>query len=150
MAVERIKFILITLTLLVLHSNNAYALDDVYFHPAKNAKELYIIDKITKKLKLPPEQVLAPADLNNDLIDEYFMRPAECKDQQRCLITIIALRKDTPIILGQLESVRIIVSDTHNYGVRDLMVAETRTNDFQETKYQWNPHHSLYEKAPKK
>ncbi len=146
---QRIKFILTSLILLVFSSNSALAEENIYFHPAKSAKELYIIDKVAKKLELSGEHMLAKTDLNNDSIDEFFMRPATCQNQQRCPITIIALQKDAPIIIGQLEAVRVIISDDNTYGIRDLLVAETRINDFKQTKYQWNPHSYTYKNTDK-
>jgi hypothetical protein len=122
--------------------------DKLRFQDAENYKQNQIIDFVkTKTRNSLIEFHLAPIDLNDDLIDEYVVKPHninDCANAPLCLNYIVAFKARKPILLGQFDAHKILVSNKKTYGVRDLIVYNVNRNDFKYDTAHWNPFESLY------
>lgn len=141
-----VKSIIASTLLLIIAPNHTKASEALYFKEAKNHKEKNIISFIKKTYQaFDKEYILAPADLNNDGINEYVVKEKNCPSNTICRHHIIAIMEDKPISLLSVNAKKIIVNDTNNYGVRNITIYDNKMNDFKKSKYLWNPHSYLYE-----
>lgn len=125
---------------------SAQALETLSFKEAKNYKERKAISFVKKTFQTPDiKYVLSAIDLNNDGLNEYIIKPASCSPNTFCQHHIVAFMKEQLISLLSIKAQKIIIKDIHHYGVRDLMVYSSPMNDFEKSKYQWNPFSYIYE-----
>lgn len=133
-------FLAITASLFLINTT-AYAMLGLKFQPAETYKQKQIIEQ-AKQDGFDTELVLAPADLNNDAIDEYIVRPADtksCPQKPLCPYKIIAFQDRTPIELGTFDAHKIQLSDKKTYGVRSIIVYNQPHNDYAHETAHWNP-----------
>ena len=138
-----IKTALFLLILCFLTPTPAQALEALRFKAAETYKEKQIIDFVQKSNgRASGAYALAPADLNNDAINEYVVRPAAknaCADAPLCSYQIIAFQDHKPIMIGQFDAHKMLVSDKKAYGIRHIIVYNEPHNDFNYETAVWNP-----------
>lgn len=88
---------------------------------------------------------IAPADLNDDGLYEYVLKPKHCG--QSCSFNIVAEARKEIVPLADIQGVNIVLGNETSHGVRNILVFESPTNDFDYTLYTWHPMSSSYRKS---
>ncbi len=88
---------------------------------------------------------IAKTDLNDDGLYEFVIRQKEC--EVLCRYSIVAESSKTIVPLGDLRGSNIVLGNEFSHGVRNLLVFESPTNDFDYTLYTWHPMSSSYRKS---
>lgn len=118
--------------------SSAFAGERLRFQAIETNKENRILDFAQKKVGQPSNQPeIAKKDLNNDVIDEFIVR-YNC-GQRSCNHLIIALQELNPIIIGQFDAHKILISQKKTYGIYDLIIYNSQYNDFTNDIARWNP-----------
>lgn len=142
------KYLLPFFILLILAPTNVNANDKLRFQAPDNYKQNQIIDFVKTLAETDATALhLAPVDLNNDMIDEYVVKPISernCSQAPLCANYVIAFKARVPILLGKFDAHKILVSNKKTYGVHDLIVYNVRRNDFKFNTANWTPSKSLY------
>ncbi len=142
------RLFLITAIILPLIYNAAWAQSALRFRAPEGIKEIRLLNHIKKTRQIPDIQyIIAPTDLNNDLINEYIIRPKsnrDCSGSRLCPYYVIALQERTPITLGKFNAHKIVVSSKKTYGVRDIIVYNDHYNDFKTNTVTWHPYEFKY------
>jgi hypothetical protein len=138
------------LLLLLCFSGAAYAQVPLVFRDSpRDVREESIIAFLLDQKKLVPElpYELAERDLNSDGVGEWVVRQARasnCAAQASCDFFIIGLSDNAPVLLGALAAGKLIVSDENLYGINILYVYNQPNNDFEYTRYRWNPENAAF------
>lgn len=85
---------------------------------------------------------IAATDLNYDGVDEWVVQQdtmSGCESAKTCHFAIVGLKKNSPALLGMITAGKIAISDDKHYGIRTLDVYNKVDNDFEFTRYRWNP-----------
>ncbi len=127
----------------------AMAIESLRFQAPVSYKEKQAIT-LVKKLHTTPRITyhIATTDLNNDAIDEYIIKPASARDCQKkplCQHSIIALQDHAPLLIGQFDAHKILISDKKTYGVRHIIVYNQPHNDFKTATAIWSPFNFRFE-----
>lgn len=139
---QYIKFLLAILCLLI-PTKSAHSFERLRFQPVDSYKEKTVLAFIKTHNKIPDESyLLATTDLNDDFIDEYILRPqfeGSCPNKPLCPYQIVAFQDHEPILIGQFDAHKILISDKKTYGIRHLIVYNGPHNDFKHETAIWNP-----------
>lgn len=119
------------IVLFVFLSTAAFAQQSLIFKEPETRREKQAI------LLNENSNLIAKADLNNDLIDEYVTQ--FCTGQKLCDYKIIAFKEFQPIVIGAFKAHKIVVDDEKTYGIRNLIVYNQGYNDFAHQTAIWNP-----------
>lgn len=128
---------------------DVFAMEPPGFHAPSSRKELEVIDFVNKNTNgsgIP--YLIAPIDLNNDLIDEFVVKPqnlSDCRQKPLCPHQIIAFKDYSPIVIGNFDAHKILISDKKTYGIRHIIVYNTSYNDFKSETARWSPYEYRYE-----
>jgi hypothetical protein len=137
---------LITVIVISLTPSLTCAQEPLSFRDAKSYKERKALSFTQKEQQAPDiKHVLSAVDLNGDSLDEYITRPQSCTAKDLCNYHVIAFMQDNPITLLTVKARKIIIEDTHKYGIRNLLIFNSKMNDFQKSRYTWNPYTYIYE-----
>lgn len=144
------KYLALSLFILnLLLPQKAFATESLRFKQAQSYKQVQMIDFIinhTENTEIP--YVLAEMDLNGDAIDEYIIRPESdeyCPALPLCPYYVTAFQKHEPIIIGQFNAHKMLISDKKTYGIRQIIVYNIPHNDFTFETSSWNPYRFSYE-----
>lgn len=118
------------------------------FKTPLNYKELQAAAKAKEEIGGNVPLLLANADLNDDFIDEYIVKPSNCQQQQLCDHKLIGFKAREPIILGEFDAHKIIILSKKDYGVKRLHVYNKSNNDFSFQTAVWNPVQYKYTYIP--
>lgn len=88
---------------------------------------------------------IARADLNDDGLYEFVLKPKEC--QTTCRYNIVAESSKKIVMLADIRGSNIVLGNEFSHGVRNILVFESPTNDFDYTLYTWHPMSSSYRKS---
>lgn len=113
-----------------------------------NYKELQAVAKAKKESGGNVALLLANADLNDDFINEYIVKPSNCQQQQLCDYKLIGFKAREPIILGEFDAHKIIILSKKDYGVKRLNVYNKSNNDFSFQTAVWDPVQYKYTYIP--
>lgn len=139
------------LALVVMSVLPAMAAEKLDFNAAIGAKtRLDLNHYIQNTLKTTPDSLeIAPADLNGDGLAEYILKDKNCAAEAQCRYTILAETQNGFLQLGQTQAKNLMLGDDTVQGVRNLMVFQNDTNDFDYALYTWQPEAASYNrKAP--
>ncbi len=119
------------------------------FHVPSSRKELEAIDFVKKNTSNDiTAYLIAAIDLNNDSIDEFLVKPknlSDCPEKPLCPNQIIAFRDYAPILIGNFDAHKILISDKKTYGIRHIIVYNTPYNDFKSETARWSPYKYRFE-----
>ena len=89
---------------------------------------------------------VAPADLNNDGIDEMIFRQQStaCETRSNCIYLVAGVSRKQPILLATFKARKIGISEEKSYGVKKILVYDEKQNDFQYITYVWDPYKSSF------
>lgn len=83
---------------------------------------------------------VAAADLNQDGIDEFIVKPMNCNENLAlCPYYILAETPKGLISLGTIPAKTILLGQDSVHGIRNLMVFSDTKNDFAYNIFAWNP-----------
>lgn len=119
--------------------STAYANERLRFQAIETAKEKQILNyasSIHKETLSTPQ--IAKIDLNGDLLKEFIIRPS-CSTKRLCPHIIIALQDLKPVILGQFDAHKMLISYNKTYGIRDIILYNDLHNDFKSQTIRWSP-----------
>lgn len=140
---------LFLILIVFLMPNIARAEERLRFKAAENYKDRQIVSFVQKLAESPSViYALAHTDLNNDAIDEYIVKPAQssdCPDKPLCPYAVIAFQDRKPILLGQFDAHKMLISNKKTYGVRGIIVYNNHHNDYQSKTASWSPHSFQFE-----
>lgn len=125
------------------------AAETLRFRNAESYKERQIItfvEKTNKTNGIP--YLIATIDLNNDAIDEYIVKPAStknCINRPLCTHQVAAFRDRKPILLGEFDAHKMLISDKKSYGIKNIIVYNVPYNDFKSETAIWNPFNFRFE-----
>lgn len=143
-----IRAFILTFLLSLLLPASSYADSNLRFKKPENHKENKAIEAISQKSSDAfTSYKIAPIDLNDDLIDEYIVTlddAQKCTKNNLCPYYIIAFAKYEPLMIGQFDAHKILVSSKKTYGINDIIVYNNTHNDFQTTNARWNPFSFTY------
>lgn len=126
----------------------AFANQPLIFKDANGYKDNLILSALHEKTgKENIKHLIAKADLNNDAIDEYILKPdafQNCAPKNFCPHYIYALTSYNPVFLGEFTAFKIIVTQSKTYGVRSLQIYNNPNNNFSYTLAPWEPFLSKY------
>jgi hypothetical protein len=88
---------------------------------------------------------IARADLNDDGLYEFVLKPKHCEDV--CLFNIVAEARKEIVRLADIRGANLVLGNETSHGVRNILVFESPTNDFDYTLYTWHPMSSSYRKS---
>ena len=143
---KHLPLITLSLLLISLVPTSAQAQEGMSFKAAQNYKERKVTSFVQEQSQTSDvKYILSSADLNDDGVNEYIVKPKTCSANNFCNHTIIAYMNDKPIVLLSTIARSIIVKNTHHYGVKDITTYSSPMNDFQKSEYQWNPFSYVYE-----
>ncbi|MCB1784213.1 MAG: hypothetical protein KDI13_09480 [Alphaproteobacteria bacterium] len=84
-------------------------------------------------------------DLNDDSIDEVFLRGLNCfQDDRFCQYIILGEQDGKILLISRINARFIMLADTSTNGVRDLLVFKDRMNDYKEERFIWNSEVAQY------
>ncbi|MEM8833985.1 MAG: hypothetical protein AAGB32_05540 [Pseudomonadota bacterium] len=92
--------------------------------------------------------IIAKTDLNDDFINEYVLRPANCTKGQICSHGIMVYMDEKPLLIGEFDAHKIAIAFKKDYGVKRLIVYNQAHNDFSSKLARWDPQLFQY-KLPK-
>ena len=121
----------------------------VFRESPRDVREESVVDFLLhqKKLVLDLPYDIAARDLNGDGVDEWIVRQARasnCAAQASCDFMIVGLSENAPVLLGAFSAGKLVVSDEKLYGINILYVYNQPNNDFEFTRYRWNPTESTF------
>ncbi|MEM6812013.1 MAG: hypothetical protein AAF549_06055 [Pseudomonadota bacterium] len=116
----------------------------VSFKPAKDRKEIQIIDYLQSSTSDNSTYLIAGYDLNNDIFKEYLVKNQNCLVREYCSYKIIAFKNRKPIIIGEFDAHKILISHEKNYGIHDLIIYNDENSDFLSKTAVWNPYQFRY------
>jgi hypothetical protein len=123
----------------------AFAQQALRFRDADGYRESQILVFLNERRGSETAFLLAPVDLNDDLISEYIARDPECPPSALCPFYIVAMMEREPTLIGQISAHKITPADKKDYGVRQLLVYNQSGNDFAGEPARWNPWNFRYE-----
>ncbi|MEM9469632.1 MAG: hypothetical protein AAF988_05660 [Pseudomonadota bacterium] len=139
------SLLLLLLFLLLTCSSQARAAENLSFKAAETRQELIAIYFVKEQTQSPDfKYKISAIDLNKDGLNEYIACATHCKNNTLCDFYIIAFMSNKPILIGKIKSQKLIVEDTHQFGVRDILIFTNRLNDFDQNKLEWNPYDFVY------
>lgn len=122
--------------------------------PARAAQPLSFDAKISDASRLALEKYaastlgqpagaleIAPADLNNDGLNEFILRDKNCAP---CRFFILAETGGAIIPLGEAQGHTLKIDNAATAGVRSLLVYTNSVNDYEYAVYVWEPRASRY------
>lgn len=140
---------LLLLTILFFLPVTAMATEALRFRNADSYKEKQIIQFIEKTNKTSGiPYLIAPIDLNNDAIDEYIIKPAStkyCVRKPLCSHQITAFRNRFPLLIGEFDAHKMVISNKKAYGIRHIIVYNVPHNDFKSETATWSPFNFRFE-----
>lgn len=121
----------------------------VFRDTAKNIREESIIAFLTNQGLLLSElpYKIAETDLNYDGVNEWIVEQSTmsgCESAKTCSFVIVGLKTNAPALLGNFKAGKITISDERRYGIRILEVYDKAANDFEFTRYSWNPSKQVF------
>lgn len=121
----------------------SFANESLRFSAAQGRKEKAVVAFVQNLRKTPQTPYLvAQNDLNDDAINEYILRPEStnfCPNAPLCSHMIVAFENYQPILIGQFDAHKILLSSKKTYGIRDVIVYNQSHNDFKTTTATWDP-----------
>lgn len=90
---------------------------------------------------------IAAIDLNYDGVNEWIVQQdtmSGCETAKTCSFAIVGLKNNTPALLGNFKAGKVAISDERRYGIRILEVYDRATNDFEFSRYSWNPTRQVF------
>lgn len=122
--------------------------------PARAAQPLSFGAKISDTSRLALEKYIAstlarpagtletaPADLNNDGLNEFILRDKNCTS---CHFLLVAETGGAIVPLGEATGHTLKIDNTATAGVRSLLVYTNSANDYEYAVYVWEPRSSRY------
>ena len=117
--------------------------ESLRFQAPVSYKEKQVVSFVTEQDKTAQTAyVLTPIDLNDDAIFEYIVRPQGadiCRPNKLCPHFIIAFQERQPIMIGQFDAHKMLVSGKKDYGIRQIIVYNNSYNDFENSTARWTP-----------
>lgn len=140
-----IRVLSVTLLLFFMLPSLGEAAEILRFKNPESLRENKAIELISE---LSDQYKIAKIDLNDDLIDEYIIKPSNdqiCGQNKLCRHIIVAYRQDTPLTIGEFNAHKILILNEKTYGIRDLIVYNDAYNDFKNVTARWNPFNFKYQ-----
>lgn len=138
-----IRAVFFIISIIFITSSPANAKEILHFSKPKNHKENKAIEFTSKnKQGSAPAYEIAKIDFNNDLIDEYVIKPKgrdKCTQANLCTYTLVALQDYNPFKIGEFNAHKLLILDKKTYGIRDIIVYNDSYNDFKNITARWNP-----------
>jgi hypothetical protein len=95
--------------------------------------------------RLPENVSIAPADLNDDGLNEFVLRDKNCDPNAKsCDFSVVSETGDSITLLGEIPARRLTVGNDSLQGVHSLLAYENVANDYEYTVYVWEPQASRY------
>ncbi|NQZ13678.1 MAG: hypothetical protein HRT94_02475 [Alphaproteobacteria bacterium] len=117
-----------------------WAQEPVFFKEPETTKEKRAISFIKKDTQSTDNKYkIAKTDLNTDSLNEYIVKPQECRSGTMCTHYVIAFMEGLPIELLSIKARKITIDTQDQYGVKNLFIYGHETNDFKKTPYFWTP-----------
>ena len=139
-------FALYLIALATVCSGKALANEALQYHSPDSYKENQVKELISKQNQ-SFTYVLAPVDLNGDAVDEFVVRPENpeaCSDKPLCPYHIVAFKEQEPIIIGDFLAHKLLISDKKSYGIRDIIVYNQKSNDYEHVTAAWDAYYFYY------
>lgn len=89
------------------------------------------------------DYIYAHIDLNGDNIAEYIAKERECGNKS-CLFMILAETKDEILLLSKIRAKDVMLGGTKTHGVTDVLIFESKINDYDFDIYIWSPSKKSY------
>lgn len=129
----------------VFFANPTLANESLTFQAIETDKQKRITDYVSEQIDVTLNFAnIASKDLNDDVIDEFILQ-YDCGSNNLCRHVIVALEELEPVIIGQFDAHKILISNKKTYGIRDLVVYNNVHNDFQNQIARWNPFSFTYQ-----
>jgi len=141
-------FLIVFISTFSLWPTASQAWEDVTFSPPISFRENEVVKAYKKLANKKNPMLIAPADFNDDFINEYILKPESCAKGTICTHVLMAYMEEKPIQIGEIDAHKIMLSFKKDYGVKRLIVYNQEHNDFASVQSRWNPHIFRYE-APK-
>lgn len=140
-----LRIVIFVLSLLFIGdlSLSAQAQSLSHYQKAETYKERQIIQFVSQNHG-KDDYFLWKIDLNDDFIDEYFVKPENCQMSLLCPIIIVAFMDNTPIELAQFDAHKIVPSTKKNYGIQQLIIYNQINNDYAHQTAIWDPYQFKY------
>ncbi|MEZ5813808.1 MAG: hypothetical protein R3E13_03675 [Alphaproteobacteria bacterium] len=90
---------------------------------------------------------IGKTDLNNDGLDEFITRSKNCEKTLKCRFYIFAETNDSILSLGTFEGKNLLLGNEFRHGIRNLLIFNNPSNDFDYHLYTWHPETSAYRKS---
>jgi hypothetical protein len=90
---------------------------------------------------------IARADLNEDGLEEFILRPKGCGPQP-CDHRLVAQAQSGVIELGTITARGLVLGNQYSSGIRTLLAFNNDNNDFDYELYVWEPRESRYILSP--
>lgn len=121
----------------------------IFRDSARGLREESVMAFLQDQQKLIPDlpYQIAARDLNGDGVEEWIVsqaRASNCAAQASCDFLIVGLSENAPVLLGAFPAGKVAVSDEKLYGINILYVYNQSSNDFEFTRYRWNPAESAF------
>lgn len=137
------RAVLFIIPIILITLSPASAKEVLRFNNPQNHKENKAIEFISKnQQEASSVYEIAKIDLNDDLIDEYVIKPKgrdKCTQANLCTYTLVALQDYSPIKIGEFNAHKLLILDKKTYGIRDIIVYNDSYNDFKNITARWNP-----------
>ena len=130
--------------LLFIFSAPAKAQQLIVFNTPESFREKEITNAYKEEVANDFSLLIAKADLNDDFIDEYILKPAQCSEGQICSHGIMAYMAEKPLLIGRFDAHKITIGFKKDYGVRRLIVYNQAYNDFTSQQARWDPYNFQY------
>ncbi len=128
-------------------ATTVYAAENLRFDtPISRSSFEYIKQFTHENLGQPIETFeIARADLNDDGLYEFVLKPKSC--QKGCMFNVVAEASKKIVPLGDFRGSNLVLGSEFSHGVRNILVFESPTNDFDYSLYTWHPMSSSYRKS---
>jgi hypothetical protein len=131
-------------------SGSALAAPPLIFRDhVKGPREQEALNMLEKTAGFLPDlpYSVAATDLNGDGVDEWIFRQDRepgCEASANCIFRVLGLREGQPVSLGTIFARKISLSDEKSYGVRKIFAYNDKNNDFEYSRYVWDPTTGIY------
>ncbi|MGB0719581.1 MAG: hypothetical protein ACPGRX_03855 [Bdellovibrionales bacterium] len=117
----------------------AYASEALHFAPLSHSKQ----DQALIAHAGFNDGAVAIADLNEDGLDEYIVKSADCPAQCRYFV-FAQSGGDALLLIGEITGTSLLLGNTYSHGVRDILAFDNSLNDFDHHVYGWDAEQSRY------
>ena len=139
-------FLLAALVLGAGHSA-AHATEKLIFDQDISLRALKNIQSFMRQEmpEMPETLKIAGADLNEDGIPEFIVRPETCGETTGfCPFFVLADMEENVIKLLKTEAKKLALAGSYSHGVRNIIAFKNPENDFDYELYIWDPGRSRY------